>query len=96
MDRWSYFVKVYYYSSGEQISLCGTSTYFIEFPNTPSYPKGDVNCDNEVNIADVNAVIDIILGNNDNINAQERADVNGDGEINIADVNAILEIILKQ
>ena len=52
--------------------------------------KGDVNSDGEVNIADVNAVIDVILGKNSN----PRADVNGDGEVNIADVNAVIDSIL--
>ena len=52
---------------------------------------GDVNHDGEVNIADVNAVVDIILGGNGDFHA---ADVNGDGEINIADLNAILHIIM--
>ena len=56
----------------------------------PDVP-GDVNGDSEVNIADVNAVINMILGGNDDNTA---ADVNGDGEINIADVNAIINIIL--
>ena len=51
---------------------------------------GDVNGDFEVNIADVNTVIDVILG--DGINPA--ADVNTDGEINIADVNVIINIIL--
>ena len=54
-------------------------------------PTGDVNGDREVNIADVNAGIDIILGGNSSTTA---ADVNGDGEINIADVNAVIDIIL--
>ena len=53
--------------------------------------NGDVNGDHEVNIADVNAVVDIILGENGNANS---ADVNGDGETNIADVNRIIDIIL--
>ena len=52
---------------------------------------GDVNDDQEVNIADVNAVLEIIF-----MNVPEMAaDVNGDGEINIADVNAIIDIILS-
>ena len=51
---------------------------------------GDVNGDLEVNIADVNAIIDIILGGSGNA----AADVNGDGEINIADINAVIDIIL--
>ena len=52
--------------------------------------SGDVNRDNETNIADVNATIDIILGGSGNAGA----DVNGDGEINIADINAVINIIL--
>ena len=54
--------------------------------------KGDVNCDLEVNIADVNAVINCILGGNGYTNA---ADVNGDGEVNIVDINAVIKIILE-
>ncbi len=53
---------------------------------------GDVNLDFEVNIADVNAVIDMILGGN---TGSAAADVNGDGEINIADINAVIDIILN-
>lgn len=51
---------------------------------------GDVNGDGEVNIADVNAVINMILDS-----PTENGDVNGDGEVNIADVNAIIDIILN-
>ena len=53
---------------------------------------GDVNRDLEVTIADVNAVINIILGGNGSTSA---ADVNGDGEISITDINAIIDIILS-
>ena len=53
--------------------------------------KGDVNGDGEVNIADVNAAIDMILKGN----SSASADVNGDGEVNIADVNALIDIILN-
>ena len=53
---------------------------------------GDVNGDLEVNIADVNAVIDIILTDSGNLTAGE---VNGDHEVNIADVNTIISIILS-
>ena len=51
---------------------------------------GDVNGDGEVNIADVNAVINMILDS-----PAENGDGNGDGEVNIADVNAIIDIILN-
>ena len=60
----------------------------VDFP-------GDVNHDGEVNIADINAIINIILGGNVDDQTRERADVNGDGEVNIADINAIIDIILN-
>ena len=52
---------------------------------------GDVNGDDEVTVADVNCVIDVILGGNGNHYA---ADVNNDGEITIADMNTVIGIIL--
>ena len=58
---------------------------------TPASLTGDVNGDGEVNIADVNAIIDMIL----NGTSTPEADVNGDGEVNIADVNAIIDMILS-
>lgn len=51
---------------------------------------GDVNGDNEVNIADVNAIIDVILSGASVL----PADVNHDSEVNIADINAVMDIIL--
>ncbi len=51
---------------------------------------GDVNGDGEINIADINALIDIILSGDN----QPTADVNRDNEINIADINAVIDIIL--
>ena len=51
---------------------------------------GDVNGDGEVNIADVNAIINMILTGN----TQPNGDVNGDTEVNIADVNTVINIIL--
>lgn len=59
--------------------------------------KGDVNNDGEVNIADINAVIDIILSGRSAFDGSTlvRADFNRDLEINIADVNCIIDVILK-
>ncbi len=56
-------------------------------PGTP----GDVNGDGEVNIADVNAVMDLILSGK----TSASGDVNGDSEVNIADVNAVIDLILN-
>ena len=51
---------------------------------------GDVNGDGEINIADINAVIDMILGGT----ISPSGDVNGDSEVNIADVNTLIDLIL--
>ncbi len=51
---------------------------------------GDVNGDGEVSIADVNALIDMILSGT----LEKVGDVNGDGEVSIADINAVIDIIL--
>ncbi len=52
---------------------------------------GDVNGDGEINIADVNALIDMIL----NARTSAAADVNHDAEVNIADVNTLINMILN-
>ncbi|MBQ1746591.1 MAG: dockerin type I repeat-containing protein, partial [Muribaculaceae bacterium] len=72
-----------------------TFYYTGEAGGPADYKKGDVNGDGEVNIADVNVIIGIILGNTYDAETVRRADVNGDGEVNIADVNAIIDIILN-
>ena len=57
---------------------------------------GDVNRDNEVNIADVQSIIGIILGNPSDYATSHliRADVDKNTEINIADINQVIKIIL--
>ena len=57
--------------------------------------KGDVNDDKEIGIADVNALIDVILGAKVDDCTRWRADVNSDNEINVADVNAVIDVILR-
>ena len=55
---------------------------------------GDLNGDSEINIADVNALIDILMGSG-RPSCPILADSNADGEINIADVNRIIDLILE-
>ena len=54
--------------------------------------EGDVNGDGKVNVSDVTALINMILGVIPK--DMERADVNGDGKINVSDVTALVNIIL--
>ena len=56
--------------------------------------KTDVNQDGEVTIADINAIIGVILGLNHDPETVARADVDGDGEVNVADVNAVVKAIV--
>lgn len=51
---------------------------------------GDVNGDNEVNIADVSALIDLLVAGE----TSPAGDINGDGDITIADVNALIDMLL--
>ena len=76
--------------NGMAVYKIGPNVYCDEPGPDPGKP-GDVNKDGEVNIADVNSVIDMILGGK----PLPEGDVNGDGEVNIADVNALIDIILK-
>lgn len=68
---------------------------WMEFLFDTSWLRGDVNNDGEVNIADVNTLIDIILGGRFDDATMMRADVNEDGEIGIGDINAVMDIILN-
>lgn len=52
---------------------------------------GDMNCDGEVTIADVNAVIDAILSQSSN----EMYDFDGDGEVTVSDVTALIAFIMS-
>ena len=65
-----------------------------EFMIESGWLRGDVNGDGEVNIADINALVSIILGQVFDDAFMRRADVNDDGEINISDINAVLSIIM--
>ena len=63
-------------------------------PDPFSFRAGDVNGDGEVTIADVSALIGVVLGNFANYDTQIRADVNQDHETNIADVTSLISLIL--
>ena len=71
----------------------GFQVYVKGEPESP-FLNGDVNGDGEVSIADVNVVIDILLGFVSSEPYEGRADVNNDKEISIADVNVLIDILL--
>lgn len=58
---------------------------------------GDINYDGLITIADVTALVNIILGKDDSepyVYNHKTADINGDKSITIADVTALVNIIL--
>ena len=55
--------------------------------------RGDVNSDGSVTIADVTALIDLLLSGNTSGN--DSADCNIDGSVNIADVTALIDYLLS-
>ena len=73
------------------IALDGLASMQFSTEGTdPEYSIYDVNRDGNVNVADVNYVLDLVL----NEEYESQADVNNDGAVNVADVNAILNYIL--
>lgn len=58
-----------------------------------SFPA-DVNLDGEVSLADINAIIAVIAGENGDPDLVTRADVNRDGEVSLADINAVIDAIV--
>lgn len=65
----------------------------VTVTGSSSVMLGDVNGDGAVNIADVTALIDLLLNGTSNNNAA--ADMNQDGSINIADVTALIDYLLN-
>ncbi len=57
---------------------------------------GDVNLDGRIDVADINAVLSVMLGRLGADAFDGRDDVNNDGETDIADVNALAVLLLSQ
>jgi hypothetical protein len=62
------------------------------FENGHGYDPGDVNHDENISIADVTVLIDMLLGGGDG--CTQCADVNGDNSVSIADVTALIDMLL--
>ena len=77
------------YTLGEQVHELN---FHYTISGGSSFILGDVNGDEAVNIADVTALIDILL--NGTV-APAAANVNGDEAVNIADVTALIDMLLN-
>ena len=56
---------------------------------------GDLNSDDAVNILDIIALANLILGGDPTTEELQLADLNGDGTLNILDIVTIVNIILN-
>ena len=74
-------------SAALSTSIFNVNEVFVEGDNVPV--AGDVNGDDEVSIADVTMLVDLLLRQQSN----ERSDVNGDGETDIADLTSLVDIL---
>ena len=75
----------------DEIEMANPATGYFTYKNKP----GDVNGDSQVTIADVTALVNIILGKDTaGQYNHEAADINHDNGITIADVTALVNIIL--
>ena len=81
-------------NDGEGLRITADS-YYITALNATILPDvfitGDVNGDGEVDVRDITALIDIIMGNNE---VTIPADVNGDTEVDVRDITALIDIIM--
>ena len=68
-------------------------TLFDNGPAPHGYQPGDVNHDGDVTIKDVTALIDYLLGTNNDI-CTTCADVSGDSEVTIKDVTNLIDMLL--
>ena len=62
----------------------------------PTYEQGDVDGDGQVSIADVNVIVDILLGGAYDLDVKERADVDNDHEVTVSDITYLIQILLNK
>ena len=62
----------------------------------PTYENGDVDGDGQVSIADVNVIVDILLGGVYDKEVRKRADVDNDQEVTVSDVTYLIQLLLDK
>lgn len=72
-----------------------SATQWKDFNVKKRYTIGDANGDGLVNVTDITAIINHILGNTPSGFVFDAADCNTDGEINVTDITAVINIILS-
>ena len=63
------------------------------FSTSATAGVGDVNADGSVNVSDITALVNQIIGSGSY--SAQACDVNGDGEVNVSDVTALVNLIIN-
>ena len=96
--EWTEYVLTLTGSGQVSITFTPAKRFFLdEVMAVSESMAGDVNKDGRVDISDVTALIDIVLGKDSTQPYQydhDAADVNDDGKTDISDVTALIDIIL--
>ena len=93
VDGHTYRVCSYFYSEGERKLLADACTSFLPVV-FPKMLHGDVNGDGILDVADVTALVDIILNVGTTSYNLKAADVDKNEKITVADVTALVDLIL--
>lgn len=57
--------------------------------------SGDVNDDGKVDVADLNVIINVMLGNSQDALLNQWADVTSDGRVDVLDINTVINLMLE-
>lgn len=85
-------------ADGQTQTINLSTMAYMEFTNTQAggttYLLGDINGDGNVDVSDINAIINIMLGKAQASDFVGIADVTGDNSIDVSDVNTVINIML--
>ena len=77
--------------NGTQLKLSNSTFNFV----VNKIIMGDANGDDEINVADIVEIVNVILNKTSDRFVSAAADMNGDGEINVTDIVYVVNIILS-
>ena len=78
--------------SSEKENTLTIHRIYAHYPVAETMLTGDVNADGELSVADVTALVALVVAHE----STERSDVNADGETSVADVTTLVQLLMQQ